>query len=206
MADVLIPQNHTEKLPRMCAEPNHIASPRSHELLTEKVVRRCIRVLLQEEGFVHERIFDTIDPSEGRQGEVGKLVEAVADKVKTILNDPHHPKPPSLRDITHDQWNIHIGNVHSEYVRVAQIIFKDTVVTWGRVVALIGFSANYCLYAIEQGVMETIVESVCGWAVSFMERELSDWFQQNSWVSGFDLKECIDTIFCVLSLSAIFCG
>lgn len=180
MAKVLV--QPTQKFPRMCAEVNDSSSRGSYDVVTDKVVRRSMRLLLQQEGFGHERLFDSIDPNEDRRGETGELVQAVAERIKFLLKDQPNSLS-SINDLTENQWIIHTGNVHSEYIRVAHLLFSDNV-NWGRVVTLIGFSANYCLYAVQQGIMESIVESVCGWAVSFMERELNDWFSRNSWVSG----------------------
>ena len=192
----------SQKLSPMSAT-GYSERPISRDKITGRIAKRSIRLLLQEEGFHHQDILDLIDPRSPtveERGEELELVEKAADRVRQLIKDPNQPKPPSLADLASQRWIIHAGNVHSEYTHVAQQLFSDGV-NWGRVIAFLGFSATYCLYAIQQGVQESIVESVTAWAVLFLEQELRDWFRQHSWVSGDCLEEC--TIYSIKAIRNI---
>jgi hypothetical protein len=183
MAEVLLPID--EKLPRMCAEFNQVNStavhhPCSNNGVTEKIIRRSVRLLLEESGFNRQESLIAIDPSYITRGDAWILVETAAERIICLVKDPHQPKLPSVDDFIQQNWIINTVNVHSEFIRVAQQLFGDDI-NWGRIVAMISFTATYCQYALEQGLMESTIESICGWSVTFMERELGDWFQKNSW-------------------------
>lgn len=166
---------HRSRQPRMTATLPAVT-------LTGKVVRRTTRVLLESEGFHQEHVLALISFEEN-EPEVWQKVEKVADNIKRLIADLKKAKKvPTCIDYEQLHWVVHDGNIHSEFKRVTEEMFKDGV-HWGKIVALLSFTTNYTLYAIRQGMDGSIVESVCGWTVIFMERELGDWFQEHSWVS-----------------------
>lgn len=188
MAKVLkqSPLNKLTRTSHVAEQYSRMSSP--IDTITGKIVRRTLRLLLEIEGFGQQGV----DPAEEREGEVWQLVEKASDCVKKLIEDPHQlGKRPTLSDLEERQWEIHAGNFHSEYMYVAGQIFSDGI-NWGRIVALLGFASTYSLYAMDRGIDQSAVESVCGWTIVFMERELGGWLRQNSWVSGI--------LWCALSL------
>ena len=184
MAKVLQPQHN---LPLMCTDYTQdvttapmATSTTGTKDITPHIAKRSVRILLESEGFNIQRILNAIDPID--EDIDRKKVERMADVIKKLIKEAPS-EFPSVAELTEQQWVIHAGNVHSEYMHLAHQLFEDNV-NWGRIIAFIGFSATYCLYAMQRGIQETIVESVCAWMVQVLQQDLREWFHQHSWVSG----------------------
>ena len=184
MAKVL----HRQKDPlQMCAEFSPGAAEpatlhgSSHIQLTAQIARRTVRLLLEEDGFRIQRILNSIDQNDGGVDVDRKYVERIADMIKEVIKGST-TELPTVSQLTEEQWVIHAGNVHTEYLHLSHQLFQSGV-NWGRIVAFIGFTSTYCLYAIQRGIQETIVESIAAWMVQVLRQELNEWFHQHSWVS-----------------------
>ena len=147
--------------------------------LTAQIARRSVRVLLEEQGFKIQRTLSSIDHHEGNVDR--KFVEKVAELIRRVIKTSPS-ELPSVRQLAEERWVIHAGNVYSEYMQLSQQLFHDGI-NWGRLVAYVGFTATYCLYAMQLGVPESVVESVAAWMVQVLGRDHVEWFNQHSWVS-----------------------
>ncbi len=171
--------------PQMCAEfiPNAAESTVHDSFqsgLTAQIARRSVRILLEEHGFRIQRILASIDTHEDDTVD-RKFVERTAELIKRVIkNSPM--ELPTVAQLAQEHWLIHAGNVYSEYMQLSQQLFQDGI-NWGRLIAFIGFTSTYCLYAMEQGIQDSIVESVAAWMVQVLGRDHVEWFQQHSWVS-----------------------
>lgn len=147
-----------------------------------RIVKRTVRSLLEKDGYRQEQALSLIDPV----GQLGEdellLVERVVDLVQRLVDDPRQPRRLTVADLEQNDWPLQPDNVHSEFRTVATQIFSDDT-NWGRIVSFLSFSSTYILFSMRRGMPESIVQSVCGWTTSFMERELRSWFQAHSWVS-----------------------
>ncbi len=171
--------------PQTCADfvpsvDRSLTTPESFQFgLTAQIARRSVRVLLEEQGFKIQQILSSIDQHEGNVDR--KFVERVAELIRRVIKTSPS-ELPSVRQLAEEQWTIHAGNVYSEYMQLSQQLFQDGI-NWGRLVAYVGFTSTYCLYAMQRGIQESIVESVAAWMVQVLGRDHVDWFNQHSWVS-----------------------
>lgn len=148
--------------------------------LTACIARRTMRLLLEEHGFSIQRILNAIDHMEGENDDK-KFVERTAELIRKVIKKSP-TELPTVAQLAEEQWLIHSGNVYSEYMQLSQQLFQDGI-NWGRLVAFIGFTSTYCVYAMQQGIQETIVESVAAWMVQVLTQDQADWFEKHSWVS-----------------------
>ena len=177
---------HRQKSPpQMCAEfiPNTAESTVHDSFqsgLTAQIARRSVRILLEEDGFRIQRLLTSIDHHEGDEVD-RKYVERTAELIKKVIKSSPM-ELPTVTQLAQEHWIINAGNVYSEYMQLSQQLFQDGI-NWGRLIAFIGFTSTYCLYALEQGIPDSIVESVAAWMVQVLGRDHVEWFRQHSWVS-----------------------
>ena len=170
----------------MCAEAGMAARPsrQTQDVLSELITKRCFHLLLleEQEAFRDTRVirqFETISCADDHQR---AIVEVASDRIKELISLSPQPVPWKTSDFTARSWEINASNVHSEFSRVADVLFQDEV-NWGRIVALLGFAVSYSVYAMQKGLQDTVVESVCAWTVQVMQSRLHHWLQEHTWVS-----------------------
>lgn len=175
----------------MCAAAGSATEPtRPQDVLSELITRRCFHVLLleEEEPFRYTRglrQFESISCIDDHQR---AIVEDAAEKIKKLIYLSPQPVPWKPSDFTAQRWEINESNVHSEFSRVAEEVFQDEV-NWGRIVAFMGFAVSYSVYAMQKGLQESVVESVCAWTVQVLQNRLHQWLQEHNWVSH--LEQCV---------------
>ena len=89
----------------------------------------------------------------------------------------------NMESFTEQKWNLHAGNMHSEYCKVATETFR-TDINWGRILMFLGFAVSFAVY-LEEGTVVGSADSVMEWTCQVVEEELGAFFTTNQgWVSG----------------------
>lgn len=172
----------------MCAQASPSLS--RQERITELVVRKTLWLLLRDGGMDRIEVLRMVDPDPGgastslseRDKEEAELAEKAARKIHQLIQQSSSNIVHTIEEYERDGWILTIDNVHSQFAEVARTLFADAV-NWGRIVAFHGFAASYCIYAVQKGIQLDIVESVCGWTIHCLHRELKRWFSEHPWVS-----------------------
>ena len=90
--------------------------------------------------------------------------------------------PINLEDFTKQKWNVHAGNMYTEFSRVAYETFSDAT-NWGRIFVFLGFSVSFSIYLINRQVPNA-ASSVLEWCCQVVEEDLAKFFTANGgWVS-----------------------
>eukprot|EP00062_Callorhinchus_milii_P024382 gi/632984220/ref/XP_007909032.1/ PREDICTED: apoptosis regulator BAX-like [Callorhinchus milii] len=78
----------------------------------------------------------------------------------------------------------HMSDCSKEtFFKVAEEVFSDGVVNWGRVVMLFIFACILVLKALTQSI-PNIIQTVISWTMEFMQRYVLQWIQNHGgWVS-----------------------
>ena len=175
----------------MCAQASRASTSYSRqERITELVVRKTLYLLLQDGGMSRIEVLRLLDPDPGgapsslsqRDKEEAEVAEKTARKIQQLIKDSSSNVVSTIKEYERDGWVLTVDNVHAQFAEVARTLFADAI-NWGRIVAFHGFAASYCIYAMQNGIQEDIVESVCGWTTHCLHREVKRWFVDNPWVS-----------------------
>lgn len=158
------------------------------ERITELVVRKTLWLLLRDGGMDRIEVLRMVDPDPGgasislseRDKEEVILAGNAARKIQYGINNSSEGVISTIAKYERDGWMLTVDNVHREYTIVANMLFEDEI-SWGRIAVFHLFSASYCIYAIQQGIQEEIVESVCGWTIHYLHRELKCWLLEHPW-------------------------
>ena len=172
----------------MCAQAS--ASFSRQERITELVVRKTLCLLLQDGGMNRIEVLRLLDPDPGgasfslseRDKEEAEVAEKAARNIQQLIEESSSNVVSTIEEYERDGWVLTVDNVHAQFAEVARTLFADAI-NWGRIVAFHGFAASYCIYAMQKGIQEDIVESVCGWTTHCLHREVKRWFVDNPWVS-----------------------
>ena len=88
----------------------------------------------------------------------------------------------NLDQFEEQQWNIHGGNMHMEFSKVALETFREAT-NWGRVLMFLGFAVSFSVY-LEQDRVVGASDSVLEWTCQLVEEELAEFFiTHGGWVS-----------------------
>lgn len=79
-------------------------------------------------------------------------------------------------------WNLHAGNVYTEFSKVAMETFKSAV-NWGRIIMFLGFAASFTIY-LEKDKLLSSGDSVLQWTCQLLEEDLGEYISNHGgWVS-----------------------
>lgn len=88
----------------------------------------------------------------------------------------------NLEDFIKQNWNVHAGNMYTEFSRVAYETFSDAT-NWGRIFVFLGFAVSFSIYLINRQV-PSAADSVMEWCCQVVEEDLAKFFTANGgWVS-----------------------
>ena len=89
----------------------------------------------------------------------------------------------NLEDFRKQSWNLHAGNMYSEYSRVAFETFSE-VINWGRIFVFLGFSISFSIHLMDLHI-PSAANSVMEWSCQVVEEDLAKFFTANGgWVSN----------------------
>ena len=150
----------------------------SSRRLNEKIVRKVLSIHFKDRRIPFLRKELESGP------ELDSLVAQVVDRAARLTErySKGDIKMPTVEDLIEEDWCVHAGNLNSEFIKVIEGLFHESV-NWGRITALLQFSGVYCSYAMHRGLPESIIESVSAWTVLVLENDLRSWFKEHSWVS-----------------------
>ena len=171
----------------MCAAAdsrnNDGASP-WNGIVDELVVKRSFYLLLEQEESA-ERFVNVLQ----RLGQLPYVdedqrltVERSSERIVHLIYSSPQPAPWKANDFASRGWVIDSTNVYSEFSRVAEVIFQDDI-NWGRIVAFIGFAVAFSVHSVQNGLEETVIDSIFGWTIQVIRGRLHSWLQEHSWVS-----------------------
>lgn len=89
----------------------------------------------------------------------------------------------NLQDFTQQKWSLHGGNMHSEFSKVAQETFKDTI-NWGRIIMFLGFAISFSVF-LEEGIVRAAADSVLEWTHQLVEEDLGHFYCSHQGWEGF---------------------
>lgn len=93
----------------------------------------------------------------------------------------------NLDSFVEQNWNLHGGNIHSEFSKVVQTTFRGDT-NWGRVLMFFGFAVSFSVY-LEQGVVVGAADSVLEWTCQVVKEELGKFYTlHQGWVSGLCIR------------------
>ncbi|XP_042201031.1 apoptosis regulator BAX-like [Callorhinchus milii] len=99
----------------------------------------------------------------------------------------------------------HMSDCSKEtFFKVAEEVFSDGVVNWGRVVMLFIFACILVLKALTQSI-PNIIQTVISWTMEFMQRYVLQWIQNHGgWegVMSYVSMPCWQTV-CVFALGVL---
>lgn len=170
----------------MCAQA--ATSYSRQERITELVVRKTLCLLLQDGGMNRIKVLRLLDPDPGgaprslseRDKEEAEVAEKAARKIQQLIQDSPTNVVSTVEEYKQDGWVLTVDNVHAQFAKVARTLFADAI-NWGRIVIFHGFAASYCIYAMQKGIQEDIMESVCGWTIHCLHHEVKRWFVDHPW-------------------------
>ena len=184
MAKVLRPSIQKQTRPQSLEKLPMAGISAPSDSRTGRIVKCTVRVLLENEGYRNDHGLSLINPVGQPKEEELLLADRVVDLILRLVNDPRQSgKRITVAQLEESDWHIEADNIHTEFNIVANQIFSEDI-NWGRVVSFLSFSSTFVLYAMRRGMSDSIIQSVCGWTVVFMESRLRDWFQTHSWVSN----------------------
>ena len=153
-------------------------------IVDELVVKRSFYLLLVQEENT-ERFVNVLQ----RLGQLPYVdedqrltVEKSSERIVHLIYSSPQPAPWRANDFTSRGWAIDSTNVYREFSRVAEVTFEDDI-NWGRIVAFIGFAVTFSVYAVQNGLGETVVDSIFGWTIQVIRGRLHSWLKEHSWVS-----------------------
>lgn len=110
------------------------------------------------------------------------LVRKVSDLIVQFIRETDQ-LAVNIDSFTEQKWNLHGGNMHSEFSKVAQETFKGDT-NWGRILMFFGFAVSFSVY-LEQGIVPGAADSVMEWTCQLVEEELGKFYTAHQgWVSG----------------------
>ena len=112
----------------------------------------------------------------------GQLVRKVSGLIVEFIKETEQI---SLNLETFNQqegWNLHAGNIYTEFSKVALETFKSAV-NWGRILMFLGFAASFTVY-LEKDVLLGSADSVLQWTCQVVEEDLGEYITSHGgWVS-----------------------
>lgn len=110
------------------------------------------------------------------------LVKRVAHLIVEFLTETEQ-LAATMESFTEQKWNLHGGNIHSAFSKVAQETFRENT-NWGRILMFLGFAASFSVY-LEQGIVVGAADSVMEWTCQVVEEDLGSFYTSHQgWVSG----------------------
>lgn len=89
----------------------------------------------------------------------------------------------NMESFTKEKWNLHAGNMHSEFYKVFHETFR-TDINWGRILMFVGFAVSFSVH-LEEGTVPGAADSVLEWSCQIVEEDLGAFFVANKgWVSS----------------------
>jgi hypothetical protein len=89
----------------------------------------------------------------------------------------------NIQSFIEQKWNLHGGNMHSEFSKVAYQTFRADI-NWGRILMFFGFAVSFSAY-LEQGVVVGASDSVLEWTCQVVEEDLGAFYTSHQgWVSS----------------------
>lgn len=89
----------------------------------------------------------------------------------------------NMESFTEQKWNLHGGNMHSEFSKVAYETFRGDT-NWGRILMFFGFAVSFSVY-LEEGIVVGAADSVLEWTCQVVEEDLGAFYTSHQgWVSG----------------------
>jgi hypothetical protein len=86
---------------------------------------------------------------------------------------------------------INLKNIHNE---IAKELFNDGIITWGRIITFISFSALLAEHLIEQ--QQQSIDLMIDWTTDFIDIDLHTWLaSQNYWVNNFQISNFLNILF-----------
>lgn len=101
------------------------------------------------------------------------LVRKVSDLIVQFIRETDQ-LAVNIDSFTEQKWNLHGGNMHSEFSKVAQETFKGDT-NWGRILMFFGFAVSFSVY-LEQGIVPGAADSVMEWTCQLVEEELGKFY------------------------------
>ena len=151
---------------------------------TPSVLKRVFFLLLQDEGVNEDEILRDFHVDLASRGEADRrVIREASDKMRDLINATNELSVGfNLRDLQQQRWDISSANVHSEFLKVADVTFEDDQ-NWGRAVGLVSFAVAYAIYADSQR-MHGIMPSTCAWTGHVFDGKLKVFMQDSGgWVS-----------------------
>ncbi len=118
-----------------------------------------------------------------RSPEDGKVVKNVSRLIVELITETEQISLNLETFSQQDGWNLHAGNVYTEFSKVAIDTFKSAV-NWGRIIMFLGFAVSFTVY-LEEDIMLGSTESVLQWTCQVVEEDLGEFMSSHGgWVSG----------------------
>ena len=155
---------------------------------TGPIVKRVFFCLLSECNTENE-VLSTFTVDLDRLSEAdAKVVREASDKaVKLLHREPKAGVRYNVKDFTEEKWDIHSGNMYSEFRKIVQETLKQEANSYGRLVAFLGFAVSYGVYVRGRGIHQAL-PSVEAWTVQVIEDDVGTFFRENGgWVSGVEV-------------------
>lgn len=88
----------------------------------------------------------------------------------------------NLKNFVEEEWNLHAGNMHMEFSKVAYETFREAA-NWGRVAMFLGFAVSFAVY-LERGIVVGSADSVMEWTCQVVEENVGHFYTSHEgWVS-----------------------
>ncbi|XP_052600301.1 bcl-2 homologous antagonist/killer isoform X1 [Peromyscus californicus insignis] len=95
------------------------------------------------------------------------------------------------------------GNAYELFTKIASSLFKSGI-SWGRVVALLGFGYRLALYVYQRGLTGFLGQVTCFLADIILHHYIARWIaQRGGWVAALNLNLHRDPILCVMTILGV---
>ncbi|XP_042121666.1 bcl-2 homologous antagonist/killer isoform X1 [Peromyscus maniculatus bairdii] len=95
------------------------------------------------------------------------------------------------------------GNAYELFTKIASSLFKSGI-SWGRVVALLGFGYRLALYVYQRGLTGFLGQVTCFLADIILHHYIARWIaQRGGWVAALNLNLHRDPILCVATILGV---
>ncbi|XP_046839125.1 apoptosis regulator BAX-like isoform X2 [Xenia sp. Carnegie-2017] len=100
---------------------------------------------------------------------IGRNVPPVNATAKTLrkLSDDIEERNPDLLEQLCSKLNFTHETGYNSFSAIANTVFSDGIINWGRIVVLLAFSARLGRYC-EENNMSDQIESISGWTARFL--------------------------------------